>query len=67
MPGMSGVDFAMELLKIRPETPVILTSGFVGSWTNELAKTAGIREIVLKPVTTGRLGTLVDQLLREKA
>jgi PAS domain S-box-containing protein len=67
MPGMSGVDFAMELLKINPDTPVILTSGFVGSWTNELAKTAGIREIVLKPVTSGRLGTLIDQLLREKA
>ena len=66
MPGMSGVDFAMELLKVRHDTPIILTSGFVGTWTNELARTAGIREIVLKPVTSDRLGIIIDHLIHEK-
>jgi PAS domain S-box-containing protein len=66
MPGMSGVDFAAELIKIRPELPVLLASGFVSSLTSESAAARGIREIMLKPVSPAELSRTVDRILHSQ-
>mgnify|MGYP001545742798 CR=1 FL=1 len=65
MPGLTGVDLATEILKLRPQLPVLLTSGALGSWTLEEARKLGIRGILGKPFTlTGLLGA-AQHALRE--
>jgi two-component system, cell cycle sensor histidine kinase and response regulator CckA len=49
MPGMSGLDFAREVLKIHPSTKVILTSGYTGDLDQEQCGRLGFRALLSKP------------------
>jgi CheY-like chemotaxis protein len=64
MPGMRGFDLARELLAIRPDLPVIVTSGYVRPEDQEAAQILGIRELIPKPNTSDDLGTALHHLLR---
>lgn len=50
MPGLSGVELARIVLELRPELPVLLTSGFIPEEVRQSALAAGVREILRKPV-----------------
>jgi two-component system, cell cycle sensor histidine kinase and response regulator CckA len=50
MPGLSGTAMAREILKIRPDIPIILCTGFSENLPREEIAAAGIREILKKPV-----------------
>jgi PAS domain S-box-containing protein len=63
MPGMSGMDVARQVLALRPDTPVVLTSGYLRAEEIEQALALGIREVVLKPDTIDELGPAVKRLL----
>jgi PAS domain S-box-containing protein len=59
MPGLSGLQLAHELRKIRAELPVILTSGYISPEDQARAQELGIHAILTKPVNTKELlGTL---------
>lgn len=62
MPGMSGMDLAAELLKIRPDLPIIITSGFVRAEDARLAEQIGVRDVVMKPNTVAE----ISQLIRDR-
>jgi CheY-like chemotaxis protein len=51
MPAMTGLKFAEELMKIRPDIPIILCTGFSAELTPEKVKSKGIRKIVYKPLS----------------
>ena len=62
MPGLSGTELAVLLRAVRPDLPVVLCTG--GSHdTEELARNAGITEILWKPLTSRSLATLLHRLL----
>ena len=62
MPGLSGTELAALLRAVRPDLPVVLCTG--GSHdTEELARNAGITEILWKPLTSRSLATLLHRLL----
>ncbi len=65
MPKMTGLDLAVEIGKIRPEIPVILTSGFSEALTPEKIRAAGIREFIMKPVRKRKLAEIVRNVLEE--
>ena len=67
MPGLSGLDLAVELHKIRPEMPIILSSGYVEEWTPDWAQKKGIKELLLKPVAPIDLRAAVGRVLRSQA
>jgi PAS domain S-box-containing protein len=67
MPGMSGHDFARELLQIRPDIPVIMTSGYVRMEDVAEAQRVGVRTVVPKPTTMADLVRVIDQALRNGA
>ena len=48
MPGMSGLDVAREARAIRPELPVVVTSGFIDEALRAQAEGAGVRELIFK-------------------
>jgi CheY-like chemotaxis protein len=61
MPGMSGLELAGRLAELRPELPVILTTGF----SEEIARSgAGGRPVILKPYRPETLAAAIDQALK---
>ncbi len=63
MPEMTGIDLAGHVMSIRPDIPVLLCTGFIDSAIEEKITEAGIRAIVLKPVSIKRLIALIHDLL----
>jgi DNA-binding NarL/FixJ family response regulator len=62
MPGASGVEFAAELLRVRPDLPIVLCSGHVTDELRELARKAGIRDVLYKPSTMHEFGEAIHRL-----
>jgi PAS domain S-box-containing protein len=56
MPGASGMDFARNVLAVRPEVPVIMTTGYIDPDDLDLARRIGVREVILKPTTIEEMG-----------
>jgi PAS domain S-box-containing protein len=67
MPGASGMDFAKSVLDIRPDVPVILTTGYIDPDDLELVQRIGVREVILKPTTIEEMGRSFRRLLADRA
>ncbi len=59
MPGQSGLAIATELLRVRPDLPVVLVSGKVTDALRRQAREAGVREVLAKPVDLPELEAAV--------
>ena len=66
MPEMNGEQLSKMILKIRPDMPIILCSGFSDKINEEKAKEIGIRRFVAKPISRNELANLVRQILDER-
>jgi PAS domain S-box-containing protein len=64
MPRMTGVELAEAFMRIRPDIPMILCSGYSQTITPEEAKNLGIREYILKPFSMGMIADTIDKVLR---
>jgi CheY-like chemotaxis protein len=62
MPGASGLDVAREVARLRPDLPVVLTSGSINDELKALAPLAGVRELIYKPNTVEELCEVVGRL-----
>jgi len=49
MPGITGMELAREILAIRPDTPIILCTGFSEHATPETIRDTGIKTFLMKP------------------
>jgi PAS domain S-box-containing protein len=67
MPDLSGFDLARELRAIRPDVPIIMTSGYARPQDQEAAARLGIVELILKPDTVDELGRALDRLFRPES
>jgi len=63
MPGASGLDFAVEILAIAPETRVAILTGQVNESDVARATALGVRAVIQKPASLNELGPIVGQLL----
>ena len=63
MPGITGLQFAKKLLKIKPDIPIILCTGHSETVSPEIAKEAGIREYLMKPLAKQELAEAVRRVL----
>ena len=66
MPHLTGIDLAKEVVRLRPQIPVILCSGFSDLITPENAGEMGITTMLIKPVILAELAKTVRQILDEK-
>ena len=66
MPHMTGEKLAGELMKIRPDIPVILCTGFSEMMNEEKAKVMGIRAFTMKPLVMGDLGRTIRKVLDKR-
>jgi DNA-binding NtrC family response regulator len=66
MPNLTGMDLTEELLKTRPDIPVILCSGHSDAVSPELVREAGIRSFLMKPFDKRELAEVVRRVLDTK-
>jgi CheY-like chemotaxis protein/anti-sigma regulatory factor (Ser/Thr protein kinase) len=67
MPGMSGLALAEALAALRPDLPIVLSSGYVSDELLRNARRCGVREVIYKEDTIDKLGAVLQYLLDEKA
>lgn len=63
MPLMSGLELAADLVKLRPDLPIILCSGGGGPICLEVARQVGIKEFLLKPANIVELTKAIRRVL----
>jgi len=63
MPNMTGEDLAQELIRIKPNIPIILCTGFSAKIDDQKASAVGIRALVLKPIVKREIATTVRKVL----
>lgn len=66
MPKMVGTDLVRECMKVRPDIPVIICTGFNERMTGEEVANSGIRALAIKPLDSEKLATIVKQALESK-
>jgi PAS domain S-box-containing protein len=59
MPGMSGPDLAAEIRGIRPEMPIVMTSGYIRPEDVQSAERLRINQLVYKANTIEELGQVL--------
>ncbi|MDH5767259.1 MAG: response regulator, partial [Gammaproteobacteria bacterium] len=62
MPGITGVELAQEIMKIKPETPVILCTGYSEYMDEERAVKMGIYAYLNKPVNVHELLETINRI-----
>ena len=67
MPGMIGLRLAKELLKIRPDIPIILLTGHSDAVTPDSLEEAGIKEFLMKPLRKQQLAEVIRRVLDDRA
>ena len=63
MPRMTGTEFAKKLMKIRPDIPIIISTGFSEKLDTETAKTLGIKAYLHKPILINDLSSKIRSVL----
>ena len=63
MPHMTGDVLAREILKVKPDLPIIMATGFSELMTEEKAKRAGITDFLMKPLVVRELANVNRRVL----
>jgi PAS domain S-box-containing protein len=66
MPLMTGEILGRELMRIRPDIPIILCTGFSDLISSEKAMAMGFRGFIMKPFTLRESAELVRRVLDQK-
>ncbi len=65
MPGMTGVDLAAEISRVRPGTPLLLASGYVQKLADQASWASAVKHIIRKPFELEELAAQLRTLLDE--
>lgn len=63
MPGMTGEQLALELMKVRPDIPVILSTGYSKKISEEDIAHLGIKAFTTKPFGRATLAAIIRKVL----
>ena len=66
MPKMTGEALAEKFMRIRPDIPIILSTGYDEEIYKERARKIGIKAVMMKPVTGRGLVNAIKKALREE-
>ena len=67
MPRMSGIELARSLVKVRPDIPVILCTGFSEKVNGENVGRDGVRAFIMKPFTAQEISGLIRKVLEKRS
>jgi CheY-like chemotaxis protein len=63
MPHLTGLQLAQQVLRLRPDLPVILCSGFSETVNAESALAAGVKAFAMKPLSLRDIAATIRQAL----
>ena len=63
MPHLTGIRLAEELLALREDVPIVLTTGYMDALSEDDIKEKGIRRLIYKPLRRRDLSMIVFELL----
>jgi len=63
MPRMTGIQLAREIMKVRPDIPIILMTGFIDNIDISRAKAEGIAGFVEKPFSYNEMAYAIHEVL----
>ena len=63
MPNMTGADLAKEIMKIKPNIPIILCTGFSEMIDENRAMGMGIRKYIMKPIIMRDMAKAIREVL----
>lgn len=63
MPSLTGKELAKKIMRIRPDIPIILCSGYSASIDEKTAIDMGIQAFVNKPFQKNELAAVVRRVL----
>ncbi len=63
MPNMTGTELAIEIMRINPELPIIICTGYSENINEEKAKILGFKKLIMKPVSIQELSLAVRETL----
>jgi two-component system cell cycle sensor histidine kinase/response regulator CckA len=63
MPNLTGDRLAIELLRIRPDIPIVVCTGYSERILEEKARAIGIKALVNKPVTMAQMARAIRKAL----
>lgn len=63
MPNLTGEYLSKEILKIRPDIPIILCTGFSETIDEKRAKAMGIRKYITKPIALHKIAAAIREVL----
>jgi CheY-like chemotaxis protein len=66
MPRLTGLELARHIHGIRPQTPVILYTGYGEEISDAQLAASGVRALARKPVEPAELRALVGAHLKQK-
>jgi CheY-like chemotaxis protein len=66
MPNMTGEMLAKELIRIRPDIPIVLCTGYSEMISEEKATALGIKKLVMKPILMREISQTIRQILDQK-
>lgn len=66
MPKMTGTQLARRLIRIRPDIPIILCTGYNDFVEQESVMEIGIKKVVTKPFIFSELAAIAGSVLNEK-
>lgn len=66
MPRMTGDQLVQEILKIRTDMPVIISTGFNENIDEQKAKQVGIGQCIEKPLNRRILANVVRKVLDDR-
>ena len=66
MPNLTGDQLAKEMLKIRPDIPILICTGFSNAFDQEKVYKLGIKGFLMKPLTIGDLSKSIRDVLDEE-
>jgi PAS domain S-box-containing protein len=67
MPFLTGEELSKRLLKIRPDIPIVLCTGYSDKLDAAKAYELGIKKFLMKPLEMGKLATNIREVLDEYA
>lgn len=66
MPYMTGAELAEKFMRIRPDIPVVLCTGYSETLTEAKSRIMGIREYLMKPLSIIDLAKTIRRVLDHK-
>jgi len=66
MPQLSGAEVARAMFALRPNIPIVVTTGYSETLDENSAFEIGIRRLLIKPVSAKVLKDIVVELLVAK-